>query len=148
MLCVKIAKVKNIKESEYKYQIIECYWSLWIKIKSIRVKNLNNMLKKKCNICLENGRTQSNMCLKSVREIIFKIDINDSIVAFFMFWFRWYGAAVDWPDILPFYWIHRDVFYHLISSMQTLLHKKWQTDILPGIKKTRLLSTFGRINFW
>lgn len=62
---------KYIKESEYKYQIIECYWSLWIKIKSIRVKNLNNMLKKKCNICLENGRTQSNMCLKSVREIIF-----------------------------------------------------------------------------
>lgn len=70
-MCVKIAKVKNIKESEYKYQIIECYWSLWIKIKSIRVKNLNNMLKKKCNICFENGRTQSNMCLKSVREIIF-----------------------------------------------------------------------------
>lgn len=27
--------------------------------------------------------------------------------------------------------------------MQTLLHKKWQTDILPGIKKTP--PTF---NFW
>lgn len=42
-------------------------------------------VEEKMQFMFGNGRTQSNMCLKSVREIIFQIDINDSKVAFFMF---------------------------------------------------------------